>query len=219
MNQTKTLQQAYELDQNLDRVEDYAPEYKEQWGVVDAKPTGELAKKDSFNMVFYDPEPIDSFEEIEMYGFLSDFEGIDYLYTEPMLPVMSKRMLSVLESVGDFPHQTIPIAIEDTQSIAGADGKFQRSGKVSTDYVAVQLLEHLNVFDRERSDYETDDDDPDEIESINKLVLRIPEAGLPPIFRIREDPIILYVSPKAKTALEEAGITGIRFVRIDLSKP
>ena len=215
MNQTNILQQAYELYQNLDRVEDYAPEYKEQWGVVDAKPSGELAKKDSFNMVFYDPEPIDSFEEIRMHGFLSDFEGIDYLYTEPKLPVMSKRMLSVLESIGDFPHQIIPVIIEDTQSMAGADGQFRRTGKVNTDYTAVQLLEQLDIFDREKSLYEPNFLNPNKVGRVEKLVLKVPEEGLPPIFRIKDKPTYLYVSPEAKIALEEAGITGIRFVPID----
>ena len=215
MNQTKILQQAYELDQNLDRTEDYAPEYVEQWGVVDAKPSGELAKKDSFNRVFYDPEPIDSFEEIRMHGFLSDFEGIDYLYTEPELPIMSKRMLSILKSVGNFPHQIIPIAIEDTQYIAGADGKFRRSGKVNTDYVAVQLLEQLDIFDRENSIYEPGIFNPNDVGDIDKLVLKVPESGLPPIFRITDSCNYLYVSPEAKAALEEAEITGIRFVDIN----
>ena len=216
MNQVESIvQQAYKLNQDLDRMEDYAPEWREEWGVVDAKPIGELANKDSLDMVFYDPEPIDSFKEIRMQGFLSNFEGIDYLYTEPMLPIMSKRMLSVLESVGDFPHQIIPTAIEDTQSMAGADGKFRRSGKVNTDYVAVQLLEQLDIFDRENSIYEPGIFNPNDVGDIDKLVLKIPESGLPPIFRIANYSIVLYVSPEAKTALEEAGITGIRFVPID----
>ena len=73
MNQVEPkVQQAYKLSQDLDRVEDYAPEYEEQWGVVDAKLTGELAKKDSLDRVFCVLEPIESFEEIRMLGFLSD---------------------------------------------------------------------------------------------------------------------------------------------------
>ena len=214
MNQTEfKLQQAYKINQDLDRVEDYAPEWREEWGVVDAKVIGELANQDSFDIVFYDPERIDSFDEIRMEGLLSDFEGIDYLYTEPLLPIISKQMLSVLRSVKDFPHQAIPVSIRDMQM---ATGSFtERSGKVSTDYVAVQLLEQLDIVDRERSDYDTDDDDSDEIEYINKLVLSVPESGLPPIFRIKENSTYLYVSPEAKAALEEAGITGIRFVDIN----
>ena len=148
-----------------------------------------------------------------MKGLLCDFEGIDYLHTEPTLPVMSKQMLSVLRSVKDFPHQTVSVVIDDIEAAKG--NWFERSGKVNTNYVALQLLEQLDILDREKSDYDTEDDDPDEIEYINKLVLDVPEEGLPPIFRITENSIYLYVSPEAKTALEEAGITGIRFVPIN----
>ena len=214
MNQVEPkLQQAYELNQNLDRIEDYPPEWIEEWGTVDAKVIGELADWENLNLIFTDPELINSINEIKMEGSLCDFEEIDYLYTKPDLPVMSKRMLSVLRSVRDFPHQAIPIAIEDNE--VAEDSMTERSGKVNTEYVAVQLLEQLDIFDKEKSDYDADDDDPDEIEYINKLVLRVPESGLPPIFRIKENSIYLYVSPEAKTALEEAGITGVRFVDIN----
>lgn len=90
----------------------------------------------------------------------------------------------------------------------------ERSGKINTDYVAVQLLEQFNIFDREKSVYRSWASDPGSIASIRKLVLEVPEEGLPSIFRITDDPISLYVSPEAKAALEEAEVTGIRFVDI-----
>lgn len=52
MNQTKTSQQGYKLNQNLDRVEEI-DEWEAQ-GSADVLVIGELAKQDSFNMVFYD---------------------------------------------------------------------------------------------------------------------------------------------------------------------
>ena len=214
MNQVELkLQQAYELSLDLDRMEDYAPEWREEWGIVDAKVMDEFKDAHKLRRAFYKPEPINSVREIRMEGLMYHFEGIDYLYTEPKLPVMSKRMLSVLRSVRDFPHQAIPVTIEDVE--VTFDSLPDSSGRVSTDYVAVQLTEQLDIFDRKKSDYDVYDDDPDEIEYINKLVLKVPESGLPPIFKIIEDPIVMYVSPEAKTALEEAGITGIRFVDIN----
>ena len=213
MNQTKTLQQAYEIIHDLDRIEGF--DEWEELGSADILVTGELARRGNLFFIFTEPELIESIEEIRTEGAHIQIEGLDYIVTSPDLPVISKRMLSVLKSVKDFPHQTIPVVIEDTVLVTGADGKLQPSGKVNTDYVAVQLIEHLDILDREKSDYDTDDDDPDEIEYINKLVLDVPSEGLPPIFRIVDDPIVLYVSPEAKTALEEAEITGIRFVEID----
>ena len=218
MNQVQSkLQQAYKLNQDLDRMENYAPEWREEWGIVDAKVIGELSNQENLDRAFYKPEPINSIREIRMEGLMYHFEGIDYLYTRPDLPVMSKQMLSVLRSVRDFSHQVIPVSIEDTEVTSSSFP--ESSGKVSNDYVAVQLLEQLNIFDREKSIYEPNFINPDKVGRIEKLVLKVPEEGLPPIFRITDNRTYLYVSPEAKTALEEAEITGIRFVRIDLSKP
>ena len=214
MNQIRPkLQRAYELGKNLDRAEDYPPEWIEEWGTVDVKLIGEFANNENFDRLFYKPETINSFSEITMEGLMSDFEEIDYLHTEPRLPVMSKRMLSVLKSVKNFSHQTIQVAIEDMEMAKGS--LTEPSGKINSNYVALQLLEQLDILDRDKSVYDTESDNSDEIESIDELVLKVPEEGLPPIFRITDDPVSLYISPEAKTALEEAGVTGIRFVPID----
>ena len=214
MNQIESrIQQAYKLSQNLDRTEDYPPEWVEEWGIVDAKVIGKLAERENLDLVFTNPESINSFDEINMEGSLCDFEGIDYIYTKPDLPVMSGRMLSVLRSVQNFPHQIIPIAIEDTE--VAEDSLTERSGKINTDYVAVQLLEQLDIFDREKSVYRPSSISSHGVGRIRRLVLKVTPQGLPPIFRIIENSTYLYVSPEAKTALEEAGITGIRFVDIN----
>ena len=214
MNQLKSKpQQAYELDHNIDRVEEQPSEWIEEWGTADVKLIGELAKNDSFDMIFDKPELIKSIDEIKMEGLLCDFEGIDYLYTEPRLPVMSKRMLYILRAVRDFPHQAIPVVIEDMEM--ARESLTERSGKINTNYVALQLLEQFNIFDREKSIYEPSFINPNNVGRIEKLVFKVPEKGLPPIFRIIDKPTRLYVSPEAKIALEEAKITGIRFVPID----
>ena len=207
------LQQAYKISHELDRVEDYAPEWIEEWGTVDVKPIGEFADNENLDRIFYKSEPINSFNEIRMEGLLISFEGIDYLHTEPRLPVISKRMLSVLRSIQDFPHQVIPVVIEDVEATKG--NWFERSGKVNNDYVALQLLEQLDILDREKSIYKVRSSNPNAVGRIKKLVLKVPPQGLPPIFRITDNRTYLYVSPEAKTALEEAEITGIRFVDIN----
>lgn len=213
MNQVKSkLQQAYKLSKNLDRVEEYSSRWEDK-GAADALLIGELTEQKNLDFVFTDPERIDSVNEIRMEGLLSDFGGIDYILTRPNFPVMSKRMLSVLESVKDFPHQVIPVVIEDMEM--AFFGSLDRSGKVNTDYVAVQLLEQLDIFDREKSVYSPSSISLSGVGRIRKLVLKVPEEGLPPIFRIIENSTHLYVSPEAKTALEAAGITGVRFVDIN----
>lgn len=105
MRQIKSkLQQAYEIIHELDRFDEQAPEWIEEWGIVDAKVIGEFEDAHKLCRAFYKPEPINSVNAIRMEGSLCDFERIDYIYTQPDLPIMSKRMLSVLRSVRGFLH-------------------------------------------------------------------------------------------------------------------
>ena len=207
--QNKT-QQAYKLDQNLDRFEEFAEdEHKCDAEVIEPKRYGR-----SINQYFWYPEPIAEFERIEMEGTLFMFQGIDYLYTRPSLPVMSRRMLYVLNSIGTFPHQVISVSIKDNESseydIYKLSGKYNRH-----EYVAVQVLEESNFFDYEKSVYEPRSD-TNIITDIDEMVLKEPSKGFPPLFRIPERPSDLYVSPQARAALEEANITGIHFIDLTL---
>jgi hypothetical protein len=146
------------------------------------------------------------------------FEGIedllrqtDYPYTRPSWPVMSKRMLEVLLSVRNFPCQAIPITIKDDQMLPDEQtGNWIRSGIENHNYVLIQLLEHLDVLDKENSTYS-------DTGIIRGITLREPEAGYPPIFRVSGDRVPLYVSAEAKTALEAADIKGVQFSTYQLS--
>jgi hypothetical protein len=134
----------------------------------------------------------------------------DYPYNREGWPIMSKRMLEVLLSVREFPHQVVPIVMLD----AFTPLEFEENH----DYVAVQLLEHQDVFDWGKSIYERNPELPNCIESssLEKLVLRNPSGGFPPLFRIGTAPLQtkLYVSAEGRTALEVAGIRGVNFVQL-----
>jgi hypothetical protein len=121
-------------------------------------------------------------------------------------PIMSKRMLEALLSVREFSHQVIPIVMLD----AFTPIEFEENH----DYVAVQLLEHQDVFDWEQSVYERDPDRPTMLDSCRRVVLKVPSNGLPPLFRIATVPLDtrLYVSSEGRAALEEAGIRGVNFI-------
>ena len=204
-------QQAYELDRNLDRFQEFAEgEHDYDAEVIDPKRYGK-----DINRYFYRPEPIVEFERIEMEGTLFMFQGIDYLYTRPKIPVMSRRMLYVLNSVGTFPHQIITVSIKDNESseydIYKPSGKYNRH-----EYVAVQILENSDFFDYEKSEYRIDKNNPNRVKSIRQAVFKEPPEGFPPLFRIPEDKSGLYVSPQARAALEEANITGINFIDLTL---
>jgi hypothetical protein len=135
----------------------------------------------------------------------TDFPHID---DADFWPIMSKRMVGVLLSVDDFPHQIIPITFKD------------KSGKtLEPDYVILQLNQISDFIDRDKSVYTMKQAviDPNRsfICDIKKLRLVEPENGFPPIFRVKWNVPYLYVSAEAKNALEASGIKGLKLSPID----
>lgn len=159
-------------------------------------------------------EPFEHPDPVIYKGLLHVVRHIDYPKVDNNWHVMSKRMLTTLLRVGQFPHRTIPVAIVDTQlpkeKWYEADGSFRKDVVLWT-HVAVQVTEELNIFDYEKSKYYRDEDEPDYIRSISKFVFNVPPEGLPPLFRIPEDNLLLFVSAEARSALKAAGINGTRF--------
>jgi hypothetical protein len=164
----------------------------------------------------------DNFEyptnSIEFQGYESILKETDYPFCDVRWPIMSKRMLKILLSVKEFPHRTwdIPfVGFPDNTSDELLEKGLSGGVRHDNEFVVVQLLEQLDIFDWENSVYEVwklDDESPETIDSIRKLAIHVPEDGLPPIFRLKVDPIQLYVSPEGRAALESANIKGVRFV-------
>jgi hypothetical protein len=138
---------------------------------------------------------------------------VDYPYNNVRWPIMSSRMIQTLEAVGEFSHKAIEIVMLD-DTILPPD-RYDQSGKPrnpkleNRDFRALQLLNHLDAFDWEKSVAERDEDLPARAQSIDKLVLKEPAGGFPPLFRLSVYPVALFVSSAARTALEKAGIGGV----------
>lgn len=139
----------------------------------------------------------------------------DYPYCKPQLPIMSKWMLETLLSVGEFPHQLIPVTMIDIQKYYDElVGDYVAPEEKLDNFVAVQLLEHLDIFDWERSVYTFKPHLPHMLGQIDQLVLKEIEGGLPPLFRIKTRRTRLYVSPQGRAALEAANIQGVEFLNL-----
>jgi hypothetical protein len=139
----------------------------------------------------------------------------DYPCNDVNWPLMSPRMLEVLSGVGDFPHRRIPVRLVD-RSTSGSrrylpDGSL-RPEVLDDRFVALQLTEHIDVVDWERSTFRPRRSNPNGV-WFSKLVVREPPGGLPPLFRIAAEPMLL-VSAAARRALEGGGIIGITFMSI-----
>lgn len=161
------------------------------------------------------------YELPETIVFEADFSAIrqsDYPFNNVNWPLMSRRMLEALLAVGDFPHRAVPVClVDETVPVSkrrDSNGKM-RADVVDDGFVAVQLTSHLDVFDRQRSEYEADTLFPDEVGIIRKLVLKEPVGGFPPLFRLSAKSNYLFVSEKAKQRLEQEKIQGAVFWTLD----
>jgi hypothetical protein len=163
-------------------------------------------------------EPYEVPEPVDWVGFLDDrIYQTDYLYNDLRWPLISKRMLYVLRSVGEFPHKVISTRIYDygfqNQGRDNYEGRTTPpAGEFNEDFVGLQLLEHVNGIDPDSCEYE---DDYPGILPPSLISWRLKETigGFPPIFRLNRagEDLFLFVSPAAKEALEEAGIKGLDF--------
>lgn len=142
---------------------------------------------------------------------LRTLKSIDFPYNDVNWPIISKKMLDVLVAVRNFPHRAIPIVMLDDVVTFDEQGDAQHSGDENHEFVAVQLLEHAKVIDLERSVYEVDEEFPGRVDNVEKLVLKEPQEGFSPLFRLAEYPVPLLTSPSARLALEEADIQGLVF--------
>jgi hypothetical protein len=206
---------AYELEHGLDHYEEYdlpwrnligdifIQEWKDYWGT----------KGHGIEVLNY-PIPIIYKGEIAV------VEHIDFPYTNNLWLVMSQKMLDVLKSVGDFPHRVIPVEIRQGMKNNQIFDWWIVENEVSsegalTNYVFVQFTQYTNVFDKERSIYKPSDLVPNRIRSVEEYVFRIPQNGLPPIFKIAESPVLTFISADAREALKEAGITGVAYTPLN----
>jgi hypothetical protein len=156
------------------------------------------------------PDPV----EFDVIGKI--FEVIDYPYTDVRWPIMSKRMLDTLSSVGNFRHRAYPLAMIDCKQVYNkALDRKTNSGIEYHNFFAVHVLEDLDIFDWENSVYERDSEVPDVIWETEKIVFKKPLTGFPPLFRVVNFETYLYVSAEARTALEAAGIRGVNFIQAE----
>jgi hypothetical protein len=162
-------------------------------------------------------DPIEITAPVVYSGYPPVVRTLDFPVTDNSWLVMSSRMLNVLRSVGEFQHLEFEVVVADDRHLSAkwrdVKGRFYEE-MIMRGFSAVQLLEHADIFDFERSEYRHDPDFPAFIGNVDRYVFRIPEEGLPPIFHIKGEPVKTFVSHKARMALKKAGITGIEYISL-----
>ncbi len=208
MSTTTAVKQAYKLRHDAVHIEDTSREYDAY--IVEWPEYREYTTKFMVPNDFEYPN-----HGVEFHGYESSLSDTDYPYSSVSWPIMSKRMLNTLLAVREFPYRAwdVPfVGFPDNAPVMMLEKGLSGGVRHENEFVAVQLLELLDIFDRENSVYKEGFVSPDKVRSIRKLALHIPEEGLPPIFRLKVDPVLLYVSPEGRAALETANIKGVRFV-------
>ena len=191
-------EEVFELQISNSFWENYKDEEIPEWGATIA----EFENLQYARIAFLKPEPIfnlpDRIVFNTSYDILSEMELI---HNNAGWPIVSKKMLNTLLKIGEFPHQSIPLIMVDKEH-------------QNNDFIALQLLEHLDAFDWDRSSYNRCFDDEDTLMELDKLVLKQTQNGFPPIFRVKTIPNRLFVSAEARTALENADIRGLEFISL-----
>ena len=118
---------------------------------------------------------------------------------------MTKYMIDVLFLISPFKHRLIPVTILDHENNIISEN----------DFYSVQLIEYLDILDLEKSNYIMDDEEPDKIINLFQAVFKESVYILPPVFRLKVNPLYLFVSSDARQALERAGIKGLKFMELD----
>jgi hypothetical protein len=126
-------------------------------------------------------------------------------------------MVEVLESVGPFPHNVLPVRITDGaigRRLSDKDSHYDENGNLkpeyyTDDYVLLQLTEHLDAMDLDRSEYEHHNPKTNLVRFVDKFMFKDIGREFPPIFRLTNCPVDLFISEAAKEALEAAGMQSL----------
>lgn len=154
-------------------------------------------------------------DEIYFVGNLNKLRDLDFPYTNVRWPILSTRMVTILKQTGSFASREIPITmLDDTVS---SSEHFSPTGEINAErslkrFVAFQILDHLDAFDWKESEYEPSATSSTRVRRVERLCLKTPADGFPPIFRITAYPILVFVSAAARLALEGANIAGVSFI-------
>jgi hypothetical protein len=134
-------------------------------------------------------------------------------------PIFSQKIIDVLLSIRDFKHRVYPIAVLKERGNLEPYKDIEKFKKLSLrdDLYIFQTMEFLDIFDWQKSSYEQDDYD---IELnvptyIRQFVLKEPDGGFPPLFRLLPlQSMEIFISKEAREALKVSGTKGLSFASL-----
>lgn len=182
--------------------------------------------------------PVNFPDPIPMWGMGTRLTQVDMPSCQPWAwPVMSMKMLNLLTSLGEFPHQPYRTEIFDMDlGNAPTNQQLVAPPRVFDQFIVLHLTEHLRAIDYQRSNYtyyhqladgeRVRRSQPDLSEttalshlekgktriSPSKLVLTLREEELPPVFRLKSWSTDLFLSPTAQKKVEQSDLRNIEYL-------
>ena len=147
-------------------------------------------------------------------------QNTDFPITDLTFPIISNRMITILENVKPFKKRVLKtIMVDDTYlgEYLNKKGEVLDGVKIDSSYYGVQFLEFTDAFDKNNSIYKPMRSNPDMPGVIKKLVLKEPQNGFPSMFKIKENLSLTFISEEARIALESNHIKGCVFEEVEVS--
>ena len=149
--------------------------------------------------------------------FQADFSIIsiyDYPTNSLRIPIFSKKMIEVVESVGRTQIDWFDIVmVDDTYMEERFDknGNLNKEVPTNTDFKTFRIKKTEDYINLEQSEYRPLKSNPKAPGRFKKFVLNEPETGFKPIFRTKYIPSSLIVTEEIKNEFENNEIQGCVF--------
>ena len=143
----------------------------------------------------------------------------DWLKSDFCLPIISRRLLWVLEELGK---QTLPVMpvniVDDSNHEIYCGEQFNSALPCNQEYVALYLKQTLDCIDRESSPFVTSSskNQKDKEYFDPRRARFLDEVDYPPIFKIRDisTPFKHFSTSVMKNLIQDADIKGVQFVHV-----
>ena len=129
----------------------------------------------------------------------------DYLANLHRWFVVSEDFCKITQKIIENQVQYLPVKVMD---------RFTKSEVDS--YFVANIVNVIDALDLDNSKYDVFELDDEKIISVEKYALKSSEIVNTQIFRLKDDTIPIFVSETLKKVIEDNGLTGFKFLEVDV---
>ncbi|MEL6637033.1 MAG: hypothetical protein AAFR05_09800 [Bacteroidota bacterium] len=146
--------------------------------------------------------------------------NFDFIANDLKIPILSKKFVEAAQISSNHDFDLVDLVLlDDTYQgeLFSAEGNPNEGVEKLEGFSTINFKVQRALCDVENSTFMKLRSQPDSPGLLRKVVLRYPEEGFPPIFRIKESISMLFVSQSLKERLEENTIKGCLFNEVTIS--